>query len=93
MPSGRVRCKFKVLLLQRQAEQQRDITYREVAAATGVPLATLARWASDEVERYSNDVLAAFCEYFGVGVGELLEYTPTQPGLPGMNGEKKRRAR
>ncbi len=85
---GRVRSKFKQLLLQKQAERGEIITYRDVSAATGVPLGTLSRLTADQVERYGGDTLAALCEFFNCQVADLLEYEPPEEANKGKSKVK-----
>jgi len=57
---------------RREAEMGYTLTYRGVAAATGLSTATLRRWVSDSVERYDKGSLEALCDYFGCEVKDLI---------------------
>lgn len=74
MAKGPVRNRFKILLAEREHELGRRITYGEVEEATGVAASTLSAYATNSVTRYDAKTVAALCDYFGVSVGDLLEY-------------------
>ena len=59
------------------AKEKRDgkaITWEQVANDTGLAYSTVLRWGKGQIDRYDDKALAKFCEYFGVGVGEILAY-------------------
>jgi DNA-binding Xre family transcriptional regulator len=61
----------------------RRVPLVEVAEKTGIDRKTLARMEQDEeIERIDTGVLKKLCAFYGVGVGEVLEYDPNgQRGL------------
>lgn len=71
-----IRNNFARLLEEKQRRENRYISLAEVAKATEISRKTLYKWQNGEVEHYNNDVIDALCEYFGVGIDELLERTP-----------------
>lgn len=50
------------------------ITWEKVAADTGLAYSTVLRWGKGQIDRYDDKALAKFCEYFRVGVGDILVY-------------------
>lgn len=68
--------KFGVLLATKRAAAKRNISLTEVAEQTGISRPTLVAWANNTVTRFDLPVIEALCEYFGVGLSDLLEYEP-----------------
>jgi DNA-binding Xre family transcriptional regulator len=66
------------VLLKFQAERGSRLSYEELQAATGASPSTVAAWRlrGRDLKRVNLETLNSFCEFFGVGVGELLTYTP-----------------
>ena len=62
---------FAVWTRREVADGQR-LTYREVAAATGLSSATLVAWRKDTVERFDKRTLATLCRYFRCEPGDLI---------------------
>ena len=58
---------------RREAELGRRITYRDVQADTGLSVATLSRWMTNQVTRFDAETVQALCEYFHCQVEELLQ--------------------
>lgn len=81
-----LRNRFKALLREREAIEDRRIPYREVARKAGVHEATVSRWAH-QVGRFDADTIVALCVYFDCGPGdlfELVEEVRISAGLPIM---------
>lgn len=74
MSKGPVRNRFKILLAEKEHEAGRRITYEEIENETGVAASTLSSYATNSVTRYDAKTVASLCDYFGVSIGELLEY-------------------
>jgi putative transcriptional regulator len=68
--------KFGVLLAEKRANAKRNISLSEVSKETGVSRPTLVAWANNTVTRFDLSVIEALCGYFGVGLSDLLEYSP-----------------
>ena len=67
------------LIFEKQAEWGKKLTYREIAKATDVSLATLARWRvgkGDGQTRINLIALNALCAFFDCQPGDLLTYQP-----------------
>lgn len=70
--------KFGVLLAEKQAKEKRNISLLEVSQKTGISRPTLTSWAKNTVTRFDLAVIEALCQYFGVNLSGLLEYTPPE---------------
>jgi putative transcriptional regulator len=70
--------RFAELLEKKSRSENRYIPLAEVAIATGVARKTLYKWERNELTRFEVDVVEALCKYFGVGVSDLLDYTPAE---------------
>lgn len=68
--------KFGVLLADKRAKAKRNISLSEVAEETEISRPTLVAWANNTVTRFDLPVIEKLCEYFGVGLSDLLEYEP-----------------
>ncbi|UZG46026.1 helix-turn-helix domain-containing protein [Caldimonas thermodepolymerans] len=71
-----IRCHFARLL------GERKLKISDVTRATGINRGTLTRLYYETAERIELGVVDQLCRYFGVGVGELLEYVEDTAGLP-----------
>ncbi|RYX81042.1 XRE family transcriptional regulator [bacterium] len=66
---------FNELRRKKSLSENRDISVRAVARETNMTLGTVQRVANSEtVGSVRIQTLEALCRYFGVGVGELIEY-------------------
>ncbi|MBK9711517.1 MAG: helix-turn-helix domain-containing protein [Kouleothrix sp.] len=52
------------------------VTAKEVAGAIGIHENTLNKIENGKTKGIEFDTLAALCSFYGVGVGDLLEYDP-----------------
>lgn len=68
--------RFKTLLRQKQANDDREITLEEIAKEIGVSRDTLSRYAGQKITRYDSPIVEAICRYFGVDVGDFLYLEP-----------------
>jgi putative transcriptional regulator len=68
--------KVRRLRLERQLRENRPITLQEVAAASGIERAALNKIELGKTSRIDFDTLTRLCAYYGVGVGDILEYDP-----------------
>lgn len=53
---------------------QRDLSSADLMYGARLAQATAYRLADGKAERISFDVLISLCDFFGVGVGDILEY-------------------
>ena len=70
--------KFGVLLAEKRAKEKRNISLLEVLKETGVSRPSLSAWANNTVTRFDLSVIEKLCQYFGVSLSDLLEYTPPE---------------
>jgi DNA-binding Xre family transcriptional regulator len=69
-----VKNKFAILLAEKGIKEKRNIPIAEVSRITGISRPTLKDWQSNNVTRFDVQVIDQLCKYFGVGLGDLLEY-------------------
>jgi DNA-binding Xre family transcriptional regulator len=55
----------------------RSVPLSEVAEKAKVDRMSLTRLERGETERFDGEMLAKLCNFYGVEVGDLLEYDPT----------------
>lgn len=68
--------KARQVRLNHQARVGRTVTAREVAETIGITNAALSRIEQGKTERIDFDTLSKLCAYYGVGVGEIIEFDP-----------------
>ena len=65
---------------------QRRLSIQDVARDTGLHYTTVFQLYHDRSNRFDRETLDRLCRYFGVGLGELLEWAPdasdTAPKAP-----------
>jgi putative transcriptional regulator len=81
---ARILTKARKLRLDYQSKIGRSVTAKEVADAIGIHENTLNKIENGKTDGIKFDTLAALCRYYGVGVGELLEYDPNGIRTPGF---------
>lgn len=64
--------RFKILLAEKEMKEGRRLTYRTIAAETGLSTNTLTKYANQKVSSFDADTVAALCQYFGCSPGELI---------------------
>ena len=60
--------------LNYQARAGRKVSLQDVSEATGITIAALSRIERRKTERVDFDTLSKLCAFYGVGVGDLLEF-------------------
>jgi putative transcriptional regulator len=80
--------RFAKLLDQKQKKEDRYISLAEVASDTKVSRKTLYKWEKNTVDRFDRDVIEKLCQYFGVELSDLLEYTPADDPQPKKKNAK-----
>ncbi len=69
--------KVRELRFRKEEEVGSKLTYEVMQKDMGLNPNTLSRLLGREpIKRIDGDTLDALCAYFGVGVGDLLEYVP-----------------
>ena len=69
--------KVRELRFRKEEEVGSKLTYEVMQKDIGLNPNTLSRLLGREpIKRIDGDTMDALCAYFGVGVGDLLEYVP-----------------
>ena len=75
-----VRSRLKLLVAERNLERIKqglpEITQRDIAAGSELPLSTVNGLITGRAGRVDFRTLNRLCRYFNVQPGELLEYVP-----------------
>jgi putative transcriptional regulator len=71
---GKVYNRFKILLAQKEIQEDRRISYKEIKNATGIASSTLSSWATNSTKRFDADTIADLCDFFECEVGDLINY-------------------
>ena len=75
-----VRSRLKLLIAERNLDRIKqglpEITQREIAAESHLPLSTVSGLTSGRAGRVDFRTIDKLCRYFNVQPGELLEYVP-----------------
>ena len=62
--------------LHYQLKEGRKVSLSEVAEKASVDRGALTRLEHGGTERFDGEFLAKLCTFYGVGVGDMLEYDP-----------------
>ena len=73
-----IQCQLKIILAQRNVENQPPWNLTDLTTATGLSWSTISKLANNKTTRYDQHVLSALCRVLGVGVGDLLVYITDQ---------------
>lgn len=71
-----IRFRLKELVAEKEFQEERNITYEEIAKETGIHRTTLSRIANIKGYVTNTDVLDKLCAYFDVNTNEVAEYIP-----------------
>jgi DNA-binding Xre family transcriptional regulator len=75
MQNGMIESKFQTLRWQKAAQENRDITLREIAEQTQLSLGTIHKMSKGTVKGVRIETLDALCRYFAVSsISELIEF-------------------
>ena len=73
----RVYSRLRELRTAKEAAEGRKLPYALLETETGVSESALVRlFGFDPIDRIDGKTITKLCQYFGVGVGDLLEYRP-----------------
>jgi len=75
----KVNSKLSLLVAERRIREGRAPGIRTIAAESGASVSTVQRLMNNSMKRVPLDDLAMLCKYFGVGVGDILEYVEDRP--------------
>ena len=62
----------------KERQEGRRITIGEVSSATGLNRDTISGLLHNKTTRFDSDVIAALCDFFGVGDGEPVPFLVVQ---------------
>lgn len=68
--------KLSILVAERRIRNGRAPGIRTIASESGASVSTVQRLMNNTIRRVPLEDLAKLCKYFGVGVGDILEYVP-----------------
>lgn len=74
----KVNSKLAILVAERRMQNGRAPGIRTIAAESGASVSTVQRLMNNTMKRVPLDDLAMLCKYFGVSVGDILEYSPQE---------------
>ena len=63
-------------LLAKKFGGEDKIVVQHIAQDLRLTYSTVERWVKDDVTRADFPILEKWCEYLGVGVGDILVYVP-----------------
>jgi len=69
-----IRYKLRELIKAKELKEGRHITLEEIGQHTGVHRTTLSKIVNGRTVSSTTDTLAKLCEYFEVGIGDVVEY-------------------
>lgn len=73
---AKVRNRFKILLAQKEARDQKSYTYEDIYEATGISPTTLTNYAKGRVARFDETTLVKLCNWLECDLSDLLVYPP-----------------
>jgi len=73
-----IRFRLKELIAEKEFQEQRRLTLKEIAEATGVARATLSRILNQPGWSTRTEYLDRLCAYFDCKIEELIEYVPDE---------------
>ena len=79
---GKIVSKVRQLRLNLQAKEGRRISIQEVADQIGVSRVRLTNIELGNIERIETEELTKLCEFYRVGVDQILEYDPSNKRAP-----------
>jgi len=73
-----IRFKLKELIAEREFQERRHITVREISEQTGIARNTLSRVLNRAGWNARIEHVDKLCKYFGCRVEDLMEYVPDE---------------
>ena len=73
-----IRYRIQELLAERQFRDNRRVTMKELADATGISRVTLSKMVNQRGYGTLTDHLDRLCRYFNCQLSELAEYVPDE---------------
>jgi putative transcriptional regulator len=82
---SKITSRARQLRLSYSLKQGRDVPLQEIADATGIHRNVLRKIEANQTSRIDFDTLKRLCDFYGVGVGEILEYDPNGRLAPNLS--------
>jgi putative transcriptional regulator len=73
-----IRFRLKELIADKEFNENRRITFDEIAKSTGIHRTTLSKVANQKGYNTTTDVLDKLCIYFGVDLDKVASFTPEE---------------
>ncbi len=82
--SRTLRNRFLELLLEKERRENRRVTQKEIAYATGISQQALTGWVHNNVTKFEAGIVERLCEYFKCDLCDLLyfEQSPDESASP-----------
>ena len=84
---AKVRNRFKILLAQKEARDNRSYTYEDIYNVTGVSPTTITNYAKGRVARFDSSTLTALCDWLECDLADLLVYPQEMSQQNGQDGK------
>lgn len=69
-----IRIRLKELVAEKEYQEGRVVTFKEIAEETGVHRVTLSKIANHRGYNVETDTLDRLCKYFGCHIQDLIEF-------------------
>lgn len=73
-----IQSQFKILLAEKEIDEGRNYSYREIERITGISKTTIGQWINNKARRFDAKTIEAFCRFFDCQPGDLLIYIPKE---------------
>jgi transcriptional regulator with XRE-family HTH domain len=67
-----VKNRLQILIAERSTYEQKRITVKQIAEHLGISPSALHAWKNNEINQFDGEILEGLCEFFGVGIEQLL---------------------
>lgn len=71
-----LRIKLKELIAEKEFQEDRHVTIREISEATGIARNTLSKIVNQSGASIRSEYLDRLCSYFNCRIEELVEHIP-----------------
>ena len=61
-----------ILLSDKQSNENRIISIKDLSDETGISRQTLHKWLRNEMDQFRSETIEVLCKYFDCTLGELL---------------------
>ncbi|HML25038.1 MAG TPA: helix-turn-helix transcriptional regulator [Aggregatilinea sp.] len=64
--------RMKELMQRKETRTGQQVTYQDIANATGLSISTVERYANNRVMRPDLRIVRKLCDYFGISLSEFV---------------------